>query len=309
MRKTRTDTYSSWVNMKSRCLNPRATHYENYGGRGIRVCERWLRFANFLTDMGERPAGMTLDRINNNGNYEPGNCRWATVAEQNRNQRRPTGHVGGASLVALGQVKTLTEWSASTGLSVNALRKRIQRGASGDAVILGARPLRITEEQVAEIRALRKAGVRVCELAARFAVSRSYVSHIISGRNRSSGHAAGHPLSRPEAHRKEPSDQTAAETFHSSKRDRGTNGSPTPSIRDADEHLSRSRPAGVESARPREGGRRARVRRAPGTRATPCLALSASRGAEARAGRDAVQRELLRELVLARRSQGSPRPR
>lgn len=75
--------------MKNRCLNPNATDYARYGGRGITICERWLTFANFLADMGERPEGRTLDRINNSGNYEPGNCRWATASEQQLNKRQP----------------------------------------------------------------------------------------------------------------------------------------------------------------------------------------------------------------------------
>ncbi len=74
--------------MKDRCLNPNDKNYKNYGGRGITVCERWMDFTNFLADMGEKPEGLTLDRINNDGNYEPGNCRWATWKEQRRNQRK-----------------------------------------------------------------------------------------------------------------------------------------------------------------------------------------------------------------------------
>lgn len=72
--------------MKSRCNNPSHQHYARYGGRGIRVCDRWNVYANFLADMGERPAGKTIDRINNDGNYEPSNCRWATASEQQRNK-------------------------------------------------------------------------------------------------------------------------------------------------------------------------------------------------------------------------------
>ncbi|SRR6266404_8515046 len=80
-------TYLSWSAMIARCMNPRGSHYYLYGGRGITVCDRWLAFENFLIDMGKRPANRTLDRINNDGNYEPGNCRWATVLEQSRNKR------------------------------------------------------------------------------------------------------------------------------------------------------------------------------------------------------------------------------
>ena len=80
-------TFSSWQDMVKRCTNPRNAAWENYGGRGITVCERWLKFENFLADMGERPAGLTIDRINNDLGYFKANCRWATRAEQNRNTR------------------------------------------------------------------------------------------------------------------------------------------------------------------------------------------------------------------------------
>jgi hypothetical protein len=79
--------YNSWSNMKSRCDNPKATGYHLWGGRGITVCERWRDFDNFLADMGPRPIGHSLDRINPDGNYEPDNCRWATARQQGANQR------------------------------------------------------------------------------------------------------------------------------------------------------------------------------------------------------------------------------
>jgi hypothetical protein len=83
----RSCAYKRWQNMKSRCFNPRKRMYPWYGGRGITVCERWLIFENFYADMGDPPPGMSLDRINNDGNYEPTNCRWAIVAEQLANRR------------------------------------------------------------------------------------------------------------------------------------------------------------------------------------------------------------------------------
>lgn len=83
---SRTPIYESWKAMRKRCLNPNAPKYRLYGGRGITICERWDYFENFREDMGERPIGLSLDRIDNDGNYEPGNCRWATQKEQQNNR-------------------------------------------------------------------------------------------------------------------------------------------------------------------------------------------------------------------------------
>ena len=85
-----TPTWRTWAAMIQRCTNPRRHNFSYYGGRGIEVCERWRTFENFLADMGERPAGLTLERMDNEGNYEPSNCCWATMCNKTA-IRRPRG--------------------------------------------------------------------------------------------------------------------------------------------------------------------------------------------------------------------------
>jgi len=119
----RTGTYNSWASMKARCLNPGAKQFKDYGGRGIKVCESWMSFPNFLHDMGERPnRNYSIDRNDNNGNYEPGNCRWATRMEQGNNTRR------NRFLTLNGETKSISQWSYDLGMRDSAVGKRIKRG-------------------------------------------------------------------------------------------------------------------------------------------------------------------------------------
>jgi hypothetical protein len=85
---TEKPTWKTWSSMINRCTNPNARRWSDYGGRGISVCDRWHVYENFFADMGERPKGLSLDRIDNDGNYEPGNCKWSTPKEQAANRRK-----------------------------------------------------------------------------------------------------------------------------------------------------------------------------------------------------------------------------
>lgn len=117
-------TYTKWIRIQQRCYNPKASHYEYYGGRGIKVCDRWLGengFEHFLADMGVCPDGMSLDRIDNDGNYEPGNCRWATHKTQMNNTRHNDW------IKYDGKEKTLTQWAEYLGMAKQTLRGRLYK--------------------------------------------------------------------------------------------------------------------------------------------------------------------------------------
>lgn len=109
--------YKTWSGIKARCHTPSASGYENYGGRGITVCDRWRdSFENFLADMGEPPDGCSLERVGNDGPYSPENCRWATRKEQNRNSRHNRTVDG----------KCLSEWAEHYGVSISTIQKRLR---------------------------------------------------------------------------------------------------------------------------------------------------------------------------------------
>lgn len=118
------------ADMKQRCLNPRHPQFKNYGARGITICDRWMRSSlAFLDDVGPRPAGTSIDRIDNEGNYEPGNVRWATPAEQRVNQR---------TVVLLehnGEKRPLRHWAKVYGLSEMTVGLRLRRGWSVDEAL------------------------------------------------------------------------------------------------------------------------------------------------------------------------------
>ncbi len=117
-----TRAYSSWRAMKRRCFETSNPSFSRYGGRGITVCERWLKFENFVEDMGQPPTGMSLHRIDNDGNYEPSNVKWASFKEQSnhRNDNR--------QISFQGETLTVTEWANEKGLSASTLFGRLERG-------------------------------------------------------------------------------------------------------------------------------------------------------------------------------------
>lgn len=126
----RSKTYKVWDGMKARCYNPRAAFYDLYGGRGIKACDRWLHsFENFLADMGERPVGKTLDRINSDGDYEPSNCRWATPFEQQNNRSNNKWIEYG------GRRMTYAQWGREIGLPKNCISDRVRLGWSVEKII------------------------------------------------------------------------------------------------------------------------------------------------------------------------------
>lgn len=124
-----TPEYKSWQGMKERCLNPKSKNFENYGGRGITIHERWINsFESFYSDMGPKEKGQSIDRINNNGNYEPGNCRWANNKTQSNNRRSSKFFTNN------GETLNGTDWAKKLGISPTAFYKRISSG-KGDEYI------------------------------------------------------------------------------------------------------------------------------------------------------------------------------
>jgi hypothetical protein len=121
---SKTGIHKIWKSMRSRCDKPNDVAYNNYGGRGIRVCERWQKFINFFNDMGHKPVGKSIDRIDNNGDYSPENCHWVTQKEQCRNMRK------NKMLKFNGETKCLSEWAEVTGFNKSTIAYRLNHGWS-----------------------------------------------------------------------------------------------------------------------------------------------------------------------------------
>jgi hypothetical protein len=119
--KTKTREFRIWAQMRRRCENPNDSSFPRYGGRGIRVCDRWSTFEPFLSDMGTCPPNYSIDRINNDGNYEPLNCRWANVLEQQNNRR--DNHL----IEFRGNRMTLAQWERELGVPPDVLKQRINK--------------------------------------------------------------------------------------------------------------------------------------------------------------------------------------
>lgn len=118
---TNTKTHSTWVKMRARCEKPNLPEFRYYGALGVRVCDRWQNFTNFFNDMGEQPQFMSIDRIDVTGNYEPNNCRWATITQQARNKRKTI------YIEYLGEKRTIPEWAEMCGLKYGTLWARLAK--------------------------------------------------------------------------------------------------------------------------------------------------------------------------------------
>lgn len=132
---SKTKTYRVWKGILSRCYNTHRKVYYRYGGRGITVCDRWRNsFENFYEDMGDMPEGLELDRIDNSGNYEPGNCRWVTPKEQSRNRR------SNLYLVYNGKRMALAEFAEITGIKYWIAQKEIKKGVAPEEIVRRFKP-------------------------------------------------------------------------------------------------------------------------------------------------------------------------
>jgi hypothetical protein len=145
-----TPEFQAWKKARARCQTPSDARYASYGGRGIRVCDRWQKYENFLADMGRRPSPLhSLDRIDNDGNYEPGNCRWATASEQQRNMRNNN------LITAFGETLCMQDWVKRAGIDAKSIKFRLEHGWTPEEAVSEPRGSRgrVKRELVEEVPA------------------------------------------------------------------------------------------------------------------------------------------------------------
>lgn len=172
--------YNTWLRMRRRCHSPGDDSYPRYGARGIRVCERWHTFANFVSDVGVKPSSKhTLDRIDVNGDYEPGNVRWATQTDQARNTRF------NVKLTHGGRTQCVSAWASEFGLDRKTLASRIETGwpigvaLSTPAGADNKSRERIPKSEYDAIQALWRTGMRNIDIARKYGVAPSLICRII----------------------------------------------------------------------------------------------------------------------------------
>lgn len=158
--------YVSWKSMKLRCLNEKATGYSRYGGAGIGICDRWMSFENFYADMGVRPKGSTLDRIDNTKGYCPENCRWSTKKDQCNNRNN------NVRLEYQGEVKTVAQWARSIGVKHSTLKNRLRLGWSVDRA-LGVKVRGDIDQAIEGVLGLVQSGIPIKRACLQFNVCKS----------------------------------------------------------------------------------------------------------------------------------------
>lgn len=180
VRKRNSREYGVWCSMMNRCNNPNTVGYKNYGARGIKVCRRWHTFENFDADMGPRPPGGTVERIDNNGPYSPRNCRWATRQEQGQNKRNSR------LLSHKGRTQTMAEWARELGVHASAILYRLNKpGWTLEQALTVAKPERpnakLNMRQARVIRATYP-NLSYDKIAAKYGVSKKTILNIIHGK-------------------------------------------------------------------------------------------------------------------------------